>query len=80
MRSDRCGWDSCPKVSVARSKPLTTVQLVDEDGTPARRRRYVIVEGKSERSGVLNDQGEAELELDNDAQIFFPDVDKPREA
>jgi len=65
---------------VARSKPLTTIQLVDEDGTPARRRRYVIVEGKSERSGVLDDRGEAELELDENAQIFFPDVDKPREA
>lgn len=65
---------------VARSKPLTKIQLVDEDGAPARRRRYVIVEGKSERSGVLNDQGEAEIELAESAQIFFPDVDKPREA
>ena len=56
------------------------VPWFDEDGAPARRRRYVIVEGKSERSGVLNDQGEAEIELAESAQIFFPDVDKPREA
>ncbi len=65
---------------VASGKPLTRIKLVDQDGKPARRRRYVIVDGKSERSGVLNDEGEAEIELDHSAQIYFPDVDKPREA
>lgn len=65
---------------VARSKPLTRIQLTDEDGTPARRRRYVIADGDGERSGVLDDKGEAVIELDHNAKIFFPDVDKPREA
>lgn len=66
---------------VAKQKPITRVQLTDDQGAPARRRRFVIVEGDgSERGGVTDDNGEAELELDSDAMIFFPDVDKPREA
>lgn len=65
---------------VAKPKPLTRIQLVDESGAPARRRRYVIVASDGERAGVLDDNGEAELELDESAQIYFPDVDKPREA
>jgi type VI secretion system secreted protein VgrG len=65
---------------LARPRPLTHIQLTDEDGSPAARRRYVIVSGDGERSGVLNDKGEAEIELEADAQIYFPDVDKPKEA
>jgi hypothetical protein len=65
---------------VAKPRPLTKISLTDEDGTPAARRRYVIVGSDGERSGVLNDRGEAELELEADAQIYFPDVDKPKEA
>jgi hypothetical protein len=40
----------------------------------------VIVTADGERSGVLNDKGEAEVELDDDAQVYFPDVDKARES
>lgn len=65
---------------VAKPKPLTQIQLTDEAGAPAARRRYVIVGSEGERSGVLNDKGEAEIELESDAQIYFPDVDKPKEA
>ncbi len=65
---------------LAMPKSLTHISLVDEAGAPAGRRRFVIVGKDGERSGVLNDKGEAELELDADAQIYFPDVDKPREA
>lgn len=65
---------------IAPPKPLTRIQLVDESGAPARRRRFVIVGSDGERGGVLDDNGEAELELDGSAQIYFPDVDKPREA
>lgn len=66
---------------VAKPKPITRVKLTDDSGAPARRRRFVVVEGDgSERGGVTDDQGEAELELDADAVIYFPDVDKPREA
>lgn len=61
-------------------KPLTKIQLVDESGAPAARRRFVIVSSDGERGGVLDDKGEAELELDSSAQIYFPDVDKAREA
>lgn len=65
---------------VAKPKPLTKIQLVDEAGAPARNRRFVIVGADGERGGILDDKGEAELELDASAQIYFPDVDKPREA
>jgi hypothetical protein len=65
---------------VAKPKPLTRIQLVDESGAPARRRRFVIVASDGERAGVLDDNGEAELELEGSAQIYFPDVDKPKEA
>ena len=65
---------------VALPKPLTRIQLVDENGEPARRKRFVIVGSDGERGGVLDDNGEATLELDGTAQIYFPDVDKPREA
>lgn len=61
-------------------RSLTTVRLVDEDGTPAANRRFVIVGPDGERSGVLNDKGEARLELDGTQQIFFPDVDKPKKS
>ncbi|MFO0549290.1 MAG: type VI secretion system tip protein TssI/VgrG [Polyangiaceae bacterium] len=65
---------------VAKPKQLTKIQLMDENGAPASRRRFVVITSDGERSGVLNDKGEAELELDADGQIYFPDVDKPREA
>jgi type VI secretion system secreted protein VgrG len=65
---------------VAKPKPITRIELTDEDGTPARRRRFIIVTKSGERSGVLDDRGCAELELEDDATIYFPDVDKPREA
>lgn len=65
---------------VSKPRPLTRIQLSDEAGAPAARRRYVIVGSDGERSGVLDDKGEAELELESDAQIYFPDVDKPKEA
>ncbi len=65
---------------VAHPKPLTHIELTDETGAPARRRRFVIVGPDGERGGVLDDQGTAEVELEDDAVIYFPDVDKPREA
>ncbi len=65
---------------VAKPKPITRIQLTDDSGAPARRRRFVIVGPDGERGGVLDDKGEAELELESDAMIYFPDVDKPREA
>ncbi|HTJ83463.1 MAG TPA: hypothetical protein VL400_17205, partial [Polyangiaceae bacterium] len=73
-----CAMDEAAVLAVP--KALTTIQLVDESGAPAGGRRYVIMSGDGERSGVLDDKGEAELELDADAQIYFPDVDKAKEG
>lgn len=55
---------------LALPKSLATIQLVDEAGAPAGGRKYVIVTSDGERSGVLNDKGEAELELDADANLL----------
>lgn len=65
---------------LTKPRPLTHIKLTDENGAPARGRRYVIVGLNGERAGVLSDKGEAELELESDAMIYFPDVDKPRGA
>jgi len=73
-----CEMDPAAVVAVPRS--LTKIELLDEAGAPAAGRRYVVIEADGERSGVLDDQGHAELELSADAQILFPDVDKAKEA
>lgn len=65
---------------IGKDKPLTSIVLTDEDGTPAARRRYVVVTSKGERSGMLDDQGKASLELDEGDKIYFPDVDNARDA
>ncbi len=61
-------------------KLLTTIRLQDEDGSPAARRRYVLVEKGGERSGILDDEGMAKLELNGAARVYFPDVDNARKA
>jgi type VI secretion system secreted protein VgrG len=60
--------------------PVTTIRLADEDGTPASNRRFVVVTPHGERSGMLNDLGEAKIEIDSAIAIYFPDVDKARGA
>jgi type VI secretion system secreted protein VgrG len=57
----------------------TKIELVDENGKPLGHRRYVVVESDgSERSGMLNEEGKAELFLEESAEVFFPDVDDAR--
>lgn len=57
----------------------TTITLVDEDGNALGHRRYRIIEPDgSERSGMLDADGKAEVFLDGSAQIAFPDVDQAR--
>jgi type VI secretion system secreted protein VgrG len=51
----------------------TTIELVDHDGNPIPYQRYVLVMGNGdERSGTLDQDGKAEIELDEAATIRFP--------
>ncbi|MCC6521720.1 MAG: type VI secretion system tip protein VgrG [Polyangiaceae bacterium] len=62
-------------------KKLTTVELVDDDGKPLPHRRFVVtLADGSERSGVLDADGKAELLLDDSAEIVFPDVDQAQKS
>ena len=57
----------------------TKIELVDDAGKALGHRRYVIVDKDgSERSGMLNEEGKAELFLEESAEVFFPDVDDAR--
>jgi uncharacterized protein (DUF2345 family) len=57
----------------------TTITLVDEDGKPLGHRRFVItLPDGSERAGMVNADGRAELFLDESAEVVFPDVDRAR--
>ncbi|MBW2525495.1 MAG: type VI secretion system tip protein VgrG [Deltaproteobacteria bacterium] len=59
----------------------TKIKLADQDGKPLPGRRFVVVAGDgSERSGTLDDNGEAELFLEEGGEIIFPDADNPRQA
>jgi len=53
---------------------MTTIELVDEEGNPIADQPYRIIIGDREISGVLDDEGKAEIELDEDAEIVFPGV------
>ena len=51
----------------------TTLELKDHDGHPIPHQRYVIVMGNGdERSGMLDEDGKAEIELDASATVRFP--------
>lgn len=57
----------------------TTIRLLDEEGNPLGHQRFVVVHGDgSQRGGVTDDDGEANLLLDASGQVFFPDVDDAR--
>jgi type VI secretion system secreted protein VgrG len=59
----------------------TTVSLVDEDGKPVPKQRFIMVfPDGTERSGFLDDDGKAELELEESGEIIFPDVDEPKQS
>ena len=59
----------------------TTISLSDEDGNPMPGRRYVVIFADgSERAGKLNEDGVAELYLEQGGKVVFPDVDNPRKA
>lgn len=57
----------------------TKIELKDQDGKPMARQRFVVVmPDGSERAGVLDADGKAELELEESGEISFPDVDNPK--
>jgi type VI secretion system secreted protein VgrG len=57
----------------------TTIELLDEAGRPLGRRRYVITDPDgSERTGVLDQDGRAEVYLEQASDVVFPDVDGAR--
>ncbi len=57
----------------------TTIELLDEAGKPLARRRFVVTAPDgSERTGVLDADGRAEVFLDAASDIVFPDVDGAR--
>jgi type VI secretion system secreted protein VgrG len=59
----------------------TTICLNDEDGKAMPGRRYVIVLADgSERAGMLDENGKAEVYIEEDAKVIFPDADQPRKA
>ncbi|MSP26068.1 MAG: type VI secretion system tip protein VgrG, partial [Myxococcales bacterium] len=59
----------------------TIIKLADEDGKPLAHRRFVVVLADgSERGGMLDGDGKAELFLDESAEVVFPDVDQARKG
>ena len=53
----------------------TVIELKDAQGRPIPNQPYRIVLGDGrERTGVLDEQGRAEIELDGDGEVFFPGV------
>jgi type VI secretion system secreted protein VgrG len=58
---------------------LTQIELYDESGKPIARRRFVLRGGDgSERTGILDEQGKTEVDIDGPYEITFPDVDGAR--
>ncbi len=56
--------------------PPTTIELVDQDGKPIAKARYVVIlDDGSEMSGVTDAEGKAQLELEIPAKIVFPDME-----
>jgi hypothetical protein len=67
--------DPAPK----KAPPLTTIELADQEGTPLVGQRYVIVFGDgSERAGVLDKDGKAEVEIEGNPKIHFPGLKRTK--
>jgi type VI secretion system secreted protein VgrG len=76
-----CQPDPLDKLEPPERPKKTVITLKDEKGNPLPKQRYVLVFADgSEQSGVLDEAGEVELELEESGQIVFPDVDNPRPA
>jgi type VI secretion system secreted protein VgrG len=65
--------DSASDAASDRHLEPTKIELVDDHGDPIPHQRYLVVLGNGEeRSGLLDEHGKAEIELDESAQITFP--------
>ncbi len=59
----------------------TLIELCDEDGAPLKRRPFLLTFADgSERSGILDEEGRAEVFIDESCDISFPNVDGARRA
>jgi hypothetical protein len=59
----------------------TKIELVDAQGKPLANQRFLVtLADGSERSGMLDHEGKAEIDIDGAAEIEFPDLDKVRPA
>lgn len=75
-----CGPEA-PDVDLPKlaARPPTTIALVDQAGAPIKNQRFrLLLADGSERAGFLDEEGRAELVLDDGGEIVFPDVDNPR--
>ena len=51
----------------------TTIELVDDTGTPIANHPYrILLDGGGGLSGMLDENGRAEIDLDGSARIVFP--------
>lgn len=66
---------------VVTSPQLTTVELVDQDENPVPYQRFRIeLDDGSEVAGFLDADGKAEVDVQGQGQIFFPDLSDPQPA
>jgi type VI secretion system secreted protein VgrG len=76
-----CDDDPVDDLDPPEPPKLTTIQLNDEDGKPIPNQRFVMVmPDGSEKTGTLDEEGKAEIEVEESGDIIFPDVHNPRSA
>ena len=76
-----CDDDPVDELDPPEEPTLTVIQLNDEDGKPIPNQRFVLVlPDGSEKTGTLDEEGKAEIDVDDSGDIIFPDVHNPRPA
>src|SRR5690606_19240779 len=57
----------------------TIIELVDQQGNPIPNQPFrVVLEDGSERSGVVDDRGRAELDIESSGRVYFPGLRPPQ--
>jgi type VI secretion system secreted protein VgrG len=76
-----CTDDPIDELKEPEEKKPTKIALADEKGKPLAKQRYILVlPDGSEQTGTLDEDGKAELVIDESGDIIFPDVHDPRPA
>ncbi len=76
-----CDDDPIDALDPPEAPKLTTIVLNDEEGNAIANQRFVLVlPDGTEKTGTLNEQGQAEIEVAASGEIIFPDVHDPRPA